>query len=104
VEEMGKPVSARLETLIEAAQGLSPLEQLNLIGALSESLRRDYQQLLAAKDFWEPPTLEQLVAAQQTQPVTSIADLAAEFWPENESADDIVEYVYQQRREDRSMP
>jgi hypothetical protein len=94
-------MSARLETLIEAAQGLSPSEQLSLISVLSRSLRRNYQQLEATIDFWEPQTLEQLVKAQQTQPVADIADLVADFWPEDELADDVIEYIYQQRQEDR---
>lgn len=51
-------------------------------------------------DFWQPQTVEQRIQAQQTQPVADIADLRADFWPEDESADDIIEYIYQQRRED----
>ena len=45
--------------------------------------------------------MEDLVRAQNKQPVTNIADLAADFWPEQETADDIIEYLYQQRQEDR---
>lgn len=51
-------------------------------------------------DFWEPKTLEQHIQAQLTRPVTDIADLVADFWPEEESADDFIAYIYQQRRED----
>lgn len=87
----------RLQTLIDAAQELSPLEQLELISALSQSLHRNYQQTV---DFWEPKTLEQLIQTQQTQPITNIADLAG-FWPQEESVDDFIEYIYQQRHEDR---
>jgi Arc/MetJ-type ribon-helix-helix transcriptional regulator len=91
--EMG----TRLQNLIDAAQELSPLEQLELISTISQSLHRNCQQ---AVDFWEPKTLEQLIQAQQTQPITDIADLAGS-WPEEESVDDFIEYIYQQRREDR---
>lgn len=94
-------MSTRLQTLIEAAQRLSPLEQLNLISAVSQHLHSSYQQLQPALDFWQPQTLEQLVQTQQTQPIMDIADLRASFWPEDESADDIIEYIYQQRQEDR---
>ncbi len=52
-------------------------------------------------DFWKPRTLEQLLWAQQTLPVTNIDELAVEFWPEEESVDDFIEYIYQQRREAR---
>jgi hypothetical protein len=91
----------RLQALIEAAQELSPLEQLSLINAITQSLHRNYERLQPAADFWQPQTLEQHIQAQQTQPVTDIADLQASFWPEDESADDIIEYIYRQRREDR---
>jgi hypothetical protein len=87
----------RLQNLVEAAQELSPLEQSELISTISHSLHRNYQQTV---DFWEPKTLEQLIQAQQTQPITNIADLAGS-WPEEESVDDFIEYIYQQRREDR---
>lgn len=91
----------RLQTLIEAVQELSPLEQLSLINAITQSLHRSYQHLQPVADFWQPQTLEQHIQAQQTQPVEDIADLQASFWPEDESADDIIEYIYQQRQEDR---
>ena len=93
-------MTTRLQTLIDAAQQLSLLEQLNLISILSQSLHRNYQQTQPAMDFWEPQTLEQVIQAQQTQPITDIASLRGNFWPEDESADDFIEYVYQQRRDD----
>ena len=89
-------MTERLQTLIEAAQELPPLEQLELISAIAQSLYRSYQQIA---DFWEPKTLVQLIQAQQAQPITNIGELAG-FWPE-ESVDDFIEYIYQQRREDR---
>ncbi len=94
-------MSTRLQTLIDTVQGLSPPEQLELIRALSQSLHRSYQQTPITADFWQPRTLDQLLQAQQTLPVTDIDELAVGFWPAEESVDDFVEYIYQQRREDR---
>jgi hypothetical protein len=94
-------VTTKLQTLIKAVQELSPLEQLNLISAVSQSLYYSYQQMPPQMDFWKPPTLEQLIQAQQTQPITDIASLRGAFWPEDETADDLIEYIYQQRHEDR---
>jgi hypothetical protein len=86
----------RLQALIDAAQELTPPEQLSLISAITQSLHRNYyQQTQPAADFWEPKTLEQHIQAQQIQPVANIADLKADFWPEDESADDFIEYIYQ---------
>ena len=81
-------MTARVQTLIDAAQELSLLEQLELISTISQSIHRSYQQTQPAVGFWEPKTLEQHIQAQLTEPVTDIADLVADFWPEEESADD----------------
>ena len=94
-------MTTRVQTLIDAAQELSLLEQLKLISTISQSIHRSYQQAQPAVGFWEPKTLAQHIQAQLTQPVTDIADLVADFWPEEESADDFIAYIYQQRREDR---
>ena len=94
-------MSPKLQSIIDAAQELSPLEQLQLIEAVSEFLQLKYQITRPTVDFWNPQSVEDLVRAQNKQPVINIADLAADFWPEQETADDIIEYLYQQRQEDR---
>ena len=94
-------MSPKLQSIIDAAQELSPLEQLQLIEAVSEFLQLKYQITRPTVDFWNSQSVEDLVRAQNTQPVTNITDLAANFWPEQETADDIIEYLYQQRQEDR---
>jgi hypothetical protein len=94
-------MSPKLQSIIDAAQELSPLEQLQLIEAVSEFLQLKYQITRSTGDFWGPQSVEELVRAQNRQPVTNIADLAADIWPEQETADDIIEYLYQQRQEDR---
>lgn len=38
---------------------------------------------------------------QQVKPIRDITELVADFWPEDESADDLVTYIYEQRLEDR---
>lgn len=91
-------MTTKLQTLIEAAQ--EPLEKLSLISIVSQSLYHNYQQTQTAVDFWEPQTLEQLIQAQQTKRITDIAKLGGDFWPEDESANDFIEYIYQQRCED----
>jgi hypothetical protein len=95
-------VNNRLESIIEAVQELSPIEQLDLISMVSQLLSKDYPHLDSVSDFWKPRTLDEISYAQGTQPVTQLADLRGSFWPDDESADDLIDYVYQQRREDRS--
>ncbi len=88
-----------LQDLIGAVQKLSPLERLDLIRALSRSLQRAYVE--GDADFWHPKTLKQHVEAQDTPVITDISQLKADFWPKDESADDVIAYIYQQRSEDR---
>lgn len=45
--------------------------------------------------------LAQLAEAQDVPVVRNVADLAVDFWPEEESADDINSYIYRQRYDDR---
>ncbi len=62
---------------------------------------RHYRQELPSPDFWQPQSIESIVASQQTQPISSLSTLKADFWPEDESADDFIEFVEQQRQTDR---
>ena len=54
-----------------------------------------------------PPTsdarqqLMRLAKAQDVPVVRTVTDLAVDFWPEDESADDINSYIYGQRYDDR---
>lgn len=51
-------------------------------------------------NFWQPQPIDSIVASQQTQSVSDLSTLKADFWPEDESADDVIAFVEQQRRED----
>jgi hypothetical protein len=85
-------MTTSVEHVFQAVQRLSPAEQLELIQVISQSLRRQYQQ---AEINAIPETV------RRTAPVADLAQLAADFWPENESADDINAYIAQQRHDDR---
>lgn len=93
-------MTAKLQSLINTAQELSPLEQVELIRAVSQLLVQRYQKEVPEADFWHPRTLEEIVQSQQTPVVQDISTLKADFWPEEETADEFIEYVYQQRKED----
>jgi uncharacterized protein (DUF2384 family) len=86
-------MTASVERVLQAVLHLSPEEQLELIRAISQSLLRQYRH---TEIDAIPPHI------QRTAPVTDLAQLAADFWPEDESADDINTYIAQQRREDRT--
>ena len=55
----------------------------------------------STEDFWSCRSLEELARAQGVGPVDSLTDLAANFWPEDESVDDLLEFVSEERRRDR---
>ena len=93
-------MTASLQTVIHSAEQLTPIEQVELITAISNFLYQHYQQELLTTDFWQPQPLESIVASHQTQPVSDVSALKADFWPEDESADDFIEFVEQQRQEE----
>jgi hypothetical protein len=94
-------MTAKLQALIAEIQELSPSEQWELIHTISFVLSRRSQKTFAQEDIWKSTSLEEIIASQGVLPMTNIEDLAGDFWPENESADDFITYIYQQRREDR---
>jgi hypothetical protein len=94
-------MTEQLQALIDSARKLSPREQLELIGALSQLLRGAYGQSQPPDRFWSPLTLDELVEEQQVRPIMNLRDLRADFWPVEEPVDEFIRFVYQQRLEDR---
>ena len=90
-----------LERAIEAAKRLSPREKYELIEVVARSLSQVDALEANSTAFLRGRTLDELTAAQQPPIVTDLDALAADFWPEDESADDINDYIEAQRRLDR---
>ena len=85
-------MTVNVERVFQAAQHLSPAEQLELIQVISQSLWRKVSQI-------ETDAIP--ASVKRTDPITNLAQFVADFWPEDETADDINAYVSQQRAEDR---
>ena len=85
-------MTTSVERVFQTVQHLSPAEQLELIQMISQALRQQYRQPVSDVI---PETVK------RTAPITDLAQLAADFWPEDETADDINGYITQQRRDDR---
>lgn len=84
-----------VQTVVAAAQRLSPTEQFEVIQALTRVLQQRYV---------HPDTLSAVslpAGVHRTSLVTDLAHFAADFWPEDETADDINNYIAQQRAADR---
>ena len=87
------------QAVVAAAQRLSPSEQLEIIQALSRSLQQAYPQTEPAKAS-DGPVLPAFI--RRTPPVSDLRHLAADFWPDDESADSINNYLTRQRAAERS--
>jgi hypothetical protein len=85
-------MTMNVQRLFRDAQQLPPSEQLELIQVISQSLSQRFQQ---SEDSAIPSDVG------RTVPVRDLGQLVADFWPEDESADDINSYTMQQRHEDR---
>lgn len=95
-----------LGELIEAAGNLSPEERIKLVEEVAKMLRKDIMKKNAnfklncfdISTFWEKKTISELVREQRVVPFNQLEDLTADFWPENESTDEMIEVVYSLRR------
>jgi hypothetical protein len=50
------------------------------------------------------PSVEQLMAEQDTGPITDVSVLRGEFWPEEESIEDFLETLHEWRGHKRTDP
>jgi hypothetical protein len=112
-------MSKQLQRSIDSAQNLSPTEQIELIKAIFDNLLAQpfeklnlietvFQLLREAfykidrphlsSSFWQPKTLQQHIQEQQVRPITNLDDLVVDFWPEEQSVDDFLDFTYEQRR------
>lgn len=92
-------MTERLRTVIESVAQLPPNEQLELIEEISRSLRSHYQPKLMRGRIAEIAPLD-AAHVKRTLPVQDLSQLKADFWPEDETADDINDFIEQQRQED----
>lgn len=81
-----------VEEVKNAARKLNPVDQLQLIQELLRDLQQNYHQ----------PTHTIPASVRRVAPVSDLAELAGDFWPEDETADDINNFVAQQRAADRT--
>lgn len=86
-------MTTAVANILEQARSLTPREQLELIQSLAQLVGASYKQ--AERND------ATLAAIRRASPINSLDELAADFWPENESADDINTFVAAQRVADR---
>lgn len=90
-----------VQAVVTAAQQLSPIEQFEVIQALTHVLQQRYSGTETMNNI-DAPVISLPASVRRTPPVTNLADFAADFWPEDETADDVNNYIAQQRAADRA--
>lgn len=94
-------MTAKLEAAIAAIVELSSTERQQLLQILiqddfAENSPTELEVLNV--QFWQGISLQQLRTTQTPKTVHNFKDLAADFWPEEDSIDDFLTFLQQQRQ------
>lgn len=84
-----------LQHAIDAATKRSPREKHQLIEVVARSLAQTDVLEARSSAFLRGRTLDDLIAEQQPPVITDLDTLGADFWPEDESADEINAFIEQ---------
>ena len=94
-------MTVNLQTAINTVAQLTPDEQLELIATVLLSLQKQLQPKRIRLSIQEFASSDEIPAGvRRTPPLQKISQLKADFWPADETVDDINNYLEQQRRED----
>lgn len=98
----GAIMASDVDDILAAVRSLPTQEQREILRRLAESLAGNALPIeRAANDFWMSHSIDDLARDQQVSPVADIRALALPDWPGDESADEIIGYIYAQRHTDR---
>jgi len=86
-----------MQEILEDALQLSPIDQLELIRGLSESLQSQLEEAIGQSSVDDKIP----ASVKRTKPATNLADYVADFWPDDESVDDLSAFIKQQRATDK---
>ena len=78
-----------MQAVLEEAQQLSPVEQLELISALFVSLQAQSQQVVSQDAIPD--------SSKRAKPIVNLDEYVADFWPDDESIDELIAYIRQER-------
>ncbi len=93
---------SRLENAIAAIQQLSAIERQQLLQIFTQSNSSSNSQTDLKNlnhQFWQDTTLKELLATQTPITVHNLKHLAVDFWPEEDSIEDFLIFLKQQRQE-----
>jgi hypothetical protein len=94
-------MTPQLEAAIAFIQQLSPTEQQQLLQILTQndsapSAQSDFR--TRSTQFWQGISLKHLIT-QTSRTVPNLKDLTADFWPAEDSIEDFLVFLQQQRQE-----
>lgn len=95
-------MTPQLEAAIAAIQPLSPTERQQLLQILTQSDSASNSQLdfkALSTQFWQGISLQQLRATQTPTTVNGLKNLATDFWPAEDSIEDFLIFLREQRQE-----
>jgi hypothetical protein len=95
-------MTPKLEAAIAAIQPLSLTERRQLLQILIQSdsaLDSQTDLKTLSTQFWQGSTLQQLRATQTPSTVENFKELTADFWPAEDSIEDFLTFLHQQRQE-----
>ncbi|MGC1246194.1 MAG: hypothetical protein WA865_08295 [Spirulinaceae cyanobacterium] len=95
-------MTPNLKAAITAIQTLSPVERQQLLQILNQdNVNPDPQAdfVTLSAQFWQGVTLKQLFTNQTPKTVFNLKDLAVDFWPDEDSIENFLAFLKQQRQE-----
>jgi hypothetical protein len=91
-----------VQDLPKAARSLPPDQQAELLQGIAQLLAQAVSPLApASTEFWAHRSIEEIARQQGAHQFVGLESLAMPDWPPDESADDIIAFIREQRRMDR---
>lgn len=93
-------MTPQLEAAIAAIQPLPPIERQQLPHILTQGNSDPMHDLKTlSTEFWKSTPLQQVRATQNPMTVHHLQDLVVDFWPAEDSIEDFLSFLRQQRQE-----
>ena len=95
-------MTTNVQDILKAARALPPHEQLVLLQGIAQSLAQALENPLAAasEEFRAQRPIEELAQERDVPVVTDMHALAMPEWLDDETADDLISFVQEQRAAD----
>jgi len=91
-------VTLELQQVIAAVHALPLRGKLGLLGVISRDLQKVYAFTGQTAALWSPRTIDEIAQSQAVPVISDVHALAVDFWPEDESADDLSQVIARQCR------